>query len=255
MPAPYASIIIRCKDEGREIGSVLCGVFSQNVDRPFEVIAVDSGSTDGTLDVLRHFPVRVIAIPPEAFTFGYALNVGCAEARGEVLVSLSAHVYPRGRGWLKSHLRHFAREDVAATCHGPRLDYQDAAAFERTPWIGYDNANGAFRADLWRDRPFDERLPGTEDKEWSYHFQRRGFVVGLDPAVDALHEHQVGGPWHVVADRYRRARREYVGFARFLPREVLTRSLTGRLRHDGLPRNRESVAWYVGAWRGLGAAR
>lgn len=256
MADPFASVVIRCKNEARDIGSVLCALFSQRVDRPFEVIAVDSGSTDGTLDTLRRFPVRVISIPPADFSFGYALNVGCQAARGEVLVSLSAHVYPRNARWLAGHLGHFADDRVAATCQGGRLLHQDARAFERAPWIGYDNANGGFRAALWRQHPFDETLPGTEDKEWAYHFQRQGYVVVCDPALDALHEHDTGGrPWDLVRDRYRRAYREYVGFSRFLPRKLLADSLRGRLRHDGLPRNREGLAWYVGAWRGMGAAR
>lgn len=247
MAGPYASIIIRCKDEARDIGSVLCAVFSQRTDRPFEVIAVDSGSTDGTLDVLTRFPVRVLNIPPKTFTFGHALNVGCGAAEGEVLVALSAHVYPRTRTWLQDHLRHFDDPRVAATCRADDFLVQDRAAFEGNPYIGFDNANGAFRASLWRERPFDEALTGTEDKVWAYHFLRAGHVVVCDPAVDALHEH----PHELVRGQFTRAYREHLGFARMLPKGMLLRRLAARMRRRGLPRNRETLSWYVGASLGI----
>lgn len=247
MPGPYASIIIRCKDEARDIGSVLCAVFSQRTDRPFEVIAVDSGSTDGTLDVLGRFPVRVIQLAPEDFTFGHALNVGCGEARGEILVALSAHVYPRTRDWLQSHLRHFADPRVAATCRADTFLVQTRADFEANPYVGFDNANGAFRADLWRAQPFDEGLKGTEDKAWAYRQLRAGHVVVCDPAVDALHEH----PHELVRGQFVRAYREHLGFASMLPKGMLLRRLAARMRRRGLPRNRETLSWYLGACLGI----
>jgi rhamnosyltransferase len=247
MAAPRASIIIRCRDEARDIGGVLCAVFSQKRAEPFEVIAVDSGSTDGTLDILRRFPVRLVQIPPEAFSFGRALNVGCGAARGEILVSLSAHVYPRHARWLAAHLRHFADPKVAATCKGTTFLRQDAAAFEADPYQGYENANGAFRAELWRRTPFDEAMTGTEDRAWAYHFQRLGYVVVCDPEVDALHEH----PHELVKGQFRRAYREHLGFARILPKGLLLRQLARRLGRRGVPRNRESLSWYAGASLGI----
>ena len=50
---PEISIIIRSKNEERLIGRVLTAIFQQDVDLRFEVIVIDSGSTDGTLDIVR----------------------------------------------------------------------------------------------------------------------------------------------------------------------------------------------------------
>ena len=248
---PKVSVIIRCKNEATDIGGVLCGLFSQQVDFAFEVIAVDSGSTDGTLDILKNFPVRVIHIAPESFSFGGALNTGCQAAKGEILLSLSAHVYPCSRLWLARHVRHFSNKQVAATCLGTSLLYQDRKAFEARPFEGYDNANGAFRAALWQERPFDEELTGTEDKEWAYHFQKAGHIVVCDPELAVIHEHFTAGTMDMIRDRYIRSYREYVAYVAFMPRWRLFVSLFRRMLDRGVPRNRESLAWYVGACMGM----
>lgn len=73
------SIIIRCLNEEKHIGRLLAGIAEQTLQE-VEVILVDSGSTDATLSIAEHFPTRIISIRPEDFSFGYALNVGCAAA-------------------------------------------------------------------------------------------------------------------------------------------------------------------------------
>ncbi|MDH4228540.1 MAG: glycosyltransferase [Nitrospirota bacterium] len=262
MATPRVSVIIRCKNEVADIGGVLCAVASQKVDFAYEVIAVDSGSTDGTLELLKNFsqkfpqkfPLRVIQISPASFTFGYSLNVGCEAAKGDVLLALSAHVYPRHSRWLAAHARHFSDPRVAATCVGEKtagVIHQDAAAFLANPHAGCDSANGGYRAELWRRRPFHETLSGAEDKEWGYHFQKQGYLVVLDPEVRELHKHVVNGSRALIRDRHMRSFREHRAFAEFLPKRVLVVSLLRRLLKKGLPRNRESLAWYGGAIQGI----
>jgi len=249
---PKVSIVIRCKNEARDIGSVLRAIASQKTDIAYEVIAVDSGSTDGTLDVIREFPVRLIEIPPESFTFGYALNVGFEAAKGAFALSLSAHVYPQSVGWLAAHVRHFDNPKVAATCTArDQLVLQDLSAFLRHPHAGCDNANGAYRISLWRQYPFNESLTGTEDKEWGYHFQKQGYLIAMDPDVYALHEHPTDTPMDLIHDRYIRSFREHEAYTRFLSRWVLFKSLGYRLMDRGMPKNRESLAWYAGACMGI----
>ena len=53
------SILLLTKNGCGDLGRLLPAVFHQAFDRSFEVIAIDSGSTDGTLDLLGAFPVRI----------------------------------------------------------------------------------------------------------------------------------------------------------------------------------------------------
>src|SRR5687767_7757499 len=109
---PKASIIIRCYNEERHIGRLLDGVLCQTV-QDVEIIAVDSGSTDGTLSILSQYPVTVLNIRPEDFSFGRSLNMGCQAASGEFIIAASAHVYPVSKHWLESLLAPFADSRVA----------------------------------------------------------------------------------------------------------------------------------------------
>src|SRR4030042_1262275 len=98
--APRCSVVIRAFNEEEHIGRLLSGILEQTV-RPVDVLLVDSGSTDATLAIAARFPVRVLSIRPEAFSFGRSLNIGCQAARGEIIVIASAHVYPLYPDWLE----------------------------------------------------------------------------------------------------------------------------------------------------------
>lgn len=89
---------------------------------------------------------------------------------------------------------------------------QDAALARRRPEWGYGNPAGAFRADLWRRRPFRADLPGCEDKEWAWHCLQQGYSCVLDPALAVEHDHTHDS----LRSIYGRARRQAEGYAAFL---------------------------------------
>jgi rhamnosyltransferase len=201
--AVRASIVIRAKNEVHEIGRTLEAVFGQEgVD--FEVIVVDSGSTDGTLEVVRDFPVRLVEIAPETFTYGRALNVGVEEAGGDFIVSLSAHSLPAHNRWLANLLAPFADPWIAGV-YGRELPRANATIFELFGmWLSgvtctrprrqerdmmFSNRNGAFRRALLLEHPFDARIPGAEDLAWADWAQRQGWAVYYEPSAPVYHSH------------------------------------------------------------------
>lgn len=222
MSGESVTVVVRARDEAPSIGRLLDLLAAQELaGRELEVVVVDSGSTDGTPDIAGARGARVIAIPSASFSFGGALNTGCEAARGELIVSLSAHAFPPDTGWLERVAGAFEDPRVACACGdrfaaggGPLRGrvVQDLALLERFPRWGYSNAAGAFRAELWRRHPFRPELPGTEDKAWAHHWIERGYtcVVGADLVVD--HDHSHDPP----AAQYTRSRREWIGFGMFL---------------------------------------
>ena len=123
------------------------------------------------------------------------------------------------------------------------------------PLWGYSNSSGAFRTELWRERPFREDMPGTEDKEWAWHWLKQGKAVVIDPDFATEHSHHDEGPFAT----YRRAYNEWAGYASFLELEPYG---TGDLARewwtelDGYPSHvRARIGWrraarLVGKWRG-----
>lgn len=221
MSEPAVSVVIRAKDEAASIGRVIELVRSQQLDGGVEVIVVDSGSSDGTPDIARRSGAAVIAIPAESFTFGGSLNTGCEAASAPLIVALSAHAFPPDEGWLARMAACF--EDPLVACAygcpnapdgGPLSErvVQDAALARRYPQWGYGNPSGGFRAELWRRRPFRADMPGTEDKEWAWHWLQQGMRVVIDPALAVDHDHSKDG----ARELYQRFKREWEGYGMYL---------------------------------------
>jgi rhamnosyltransferase len=182
---------------------------------------VDSGSTDGTVAIARAAGVEPIEMPAHEFTFGRSLNVGSAAAGAPIVIALSAHAFPEDERWAERMVAAFDDERVACACgamgdpFGQPLEgplKQDLELARREPLYGYSNAAGAYRTELWRQRPFREDMPGTEDKEWGWHWLNEGRLVLFDPALMVDHDHS-HDPMRSV---YERARREWVGFGMYL---------------------------------------
>lgn len=213
-PAPQLSALVRCRDERRGIGPLVDALHAQTLGERLEIVAIDSGSRDGTLGELRRRGVEPLELAPERFTYGRALNLACERARAELCVAISAHALPEDREWAARMVAAF--EDGRVACaYGARLGpdlrplgeplLQDRAHAERHPFYGYSNSAGGFRRSLWLERPFDESLPASEDREWAWHWLCRGMVVRLDPALAVRHSHRDEGPLR----SFRRARGDF----------------------------------------------
>jgi len=199
-----ASIVVRAKNEAHAVGETLERVHQQVGVQPFEVIVVDDGSTDGTVDIVREFAVQLIAIPAGSFTYGRALNIGIRAARGEFVVALSAHSLPADGQWLANLLAPF-RDPTVGAAYGRHLPRANATKLELFGmWLSgvmsevprrqerdmmFSNANGAFRRGLALEHPFDELLPGAEDLAWADWIERQGWAVYYQPSAAVYHSH------------------------------------------------------------------
>ena len=233
------AVVIRCRDEAAWIGRVLDAVLAQTVAA--EVLVIDSGSRDASVEIARSRGVRVEAIPAEAFTYGRSLNLGFAHTSAPLVAALSAHALPVDTRWLERLTAHFADADVAAV-YGRQLPHADLDPFRRRAVLEYwgsepredgvgavrfSNANGAVRRTAWESLPWDEALPASEDRSWAASVVAGGGRIVYAPDAAVLHSHSEG-----ARAVYRRHRAE----ARATDLEHRTR--------------RDALSWYVSAVRG-----
>jgi rhamnosyltransferase len=216
------SVVIRAKDEADSIGHTIDLLQRQTIES--ELIVVDSGSTDATREIARERGATVIEIPAETFTFGGALNTGTEAATAPIVVALSAHAFPKHDRWLEAMVGAFDHPRVACAVGGERhpdggmIDgrlEQDAALARRHPWSGYSNAAGGFRKELWAQYPFRPDMPGTEDKEWAWHWLQQGYVCVIAPELKVEHDHTKDP----LRDTWIRARREWIGYGMYMDLE------------------------------------
>jgi rhamnosyltransferase len=216
------SVVIRAKDEADSIGRTIDLLQGQTVES--ELIVVDSGSADGTADIARERGAKVIQIAADSFTFGGSLNTGTAAATAPIVVALSAHAFPTHERWLEAMVDAFDHPRVACAVGGQRHPdggaiagrlEQDAELARRHPWSGYSNAAGGYRRELWEQYQFRTDMPGTEDKEWAWHWLQRGYVCVIAPELKVEHDHTKDP----LRDTWIRARREWIGYGMYMELE------------------------------------
>lgn len=200
--SPATSWVIRTKNEEKWFGQVLKTLFMQS-RLDFEVIIVDSGSKDDTLQIAKDFPIRkIINAPGKDFNYSYALNLGIKESWGKYIGIISGHSLPVSRTWYQDAMENFADPKIAAVT-GHYTALPDGSLDEKLGNLHFDlkrlekefyckrmtNTNTIIRKDLWKKYPFDERLEECEDYDWACEMIARGWNIVKDPKFNVYHSH------------------------------------------------------------------
>jgi len=91
---PDISIVLLTKNGGNLFRECLKMVFRQDTTRQFEVIVIDSGSIDNTLEIASRYPTRLYTIEPWEFLHGRTRNLGADLADGDFVVYLTQDAMP-----------------------------------------------------------------------------------------------------------------------------------------------------------------
>ena len=197
---PRCVVVLRCKNSDREIGLALAALFSQEF-KDFELLVVDSGSTDRTLDLVAAYPHRLIRIEPQDYVPARVLNRAIAESRSPLAVFLNSDcvlLTPGALGALVAAFddpavvgafaRQVARPEAWAwvrreylACFPPEGD--------APPWITMSLPFAAIRRDAWQVQPFWDEAWGSEDTAWGLRARRRGWTVRYVPEALVMHSH------------------------------------------------------------------
>lgn len=210
------SVVIRCYNEEEHIGRLLSGIIHQDFDMDqMEIIIVDSGSNDATIDIASKYPTKIVTIDSSEFTFGRALNLGCQESTGDFLIFASAHIYPVYKDWIKqmilpfrdekvglvygkqrgNHVTKFSEHRVFAKWFPDQSDFNQSHTFS-------NNANAAIRKELWQNIRYDETLTGLEDLDWSKKIFQLGYKIVYNAKAEIIHVHDES--FEKVQNRYLR---------------------------------------------------
>lgn len=205
------SVVILCLNEIGTIRQCLEAVFSQKIDCKVEVIVIDSGSTDGSLDVVAEFDTKIIRILPNEFGHGKTRNLGAENASGEIIVFLNGDAIPHNKKWLSelvrplvnsSNLAGIYSRQVPHPYHGGRIYRQLQriyGAYPRltTPLMSlslrntrFSTVSCALKKRIWKKAPFREDVWQAEDQFWAASIIRRGFSIAYNPASVVRHSHE-----------------------------------------------------------------
>ena len=264
-------IIMRSKDEQPYAERALEALSRQTV-QDYALYAVDSGSTDGTLEVVKsHAPAKLVQIAPEAYVPGRVLNRMVEQTREATVVLLNADAIPLDPRWLETLVEPIRNGTADATMshQSARQDarfvvrYDYARAFDPANIRG-ENADffsavaSAFRRSLWDQHKF--RTEGyAEDLDWARRCRLDGarFLLVPESRVEHSHNYSLRG---LYRKKFRHGQayvhifgptasfpKQAVACARELVRDTLYAVRRGRL--DTIPYNtlyRTIIHWEIG---------
>jgi rhamnosyltransferase len=218
------SIVIPVKDGGEALGRCLRAISRQQLEHeePVELVVVDSGSRDGSVQLALDHGARVREIAPREFSHGAARNLGASLSRGELLVFISQDATPVNEYWLQRLTRPLREEALLAGVYGrqvanddatpperyfldflygPRPRRQRAARVSELSMVTtlFSNVNGAIRRELWERFPFVEDIVMSEDQDWSRRVLLEGWSICYEPAAAVRHSHT-----YTIASAFRR---------------------------------------------------
>ncbi len=215
------SVLMPVRNGGTRLEAVLAALGRQRVDARVEIVAVDSTSTDGSVEALRSVGATILRIDPQDFEHGLTRNLAAGYARGEVLVFLNQQSLPADDFWLQALLTALrVAPDVAGACSrvlpdesadalvrkdgraelsgGERQEvrrieswpsYQAMTPHVRRAFLNFHTVAAAVRADVFGRHPFKSVRTIGEDLLWAQEVVEAGYALVHEPASRVYHSH------------------------------------------------------------------
>jgi rhamnosyltransferase len=214
------SVVIPTFNAGPQLDRVLVALRAQRSPAHLEIIAIDSGSTDGTLERLRANGAFVLQTTAAEFNHGETRNAALGRASGDFAALLAQDAVPATPDWLTSLVRPF-EDDLVAGSFGRQQPWPDAssltahylrqwaaaqpesrttgplsrAAFaamspaERHRACAFDNVCSCLRLSVWRRHRF-RRTAIAEDLQWAAEVLLAGHRIAYAPDAVVWHSHE-----------------------------------------------------------------
>lgn len=226
-----ASVVIRTYNEEKYLDQLLTAIYSQKCELvELEVVIIDSGSEDKTLEIAKRHGCEITHISKAEFTFGRSLNMGCEFANGEFLLFVSGHCIPTNSNWLDEMCKPLIDGTVCYT-YGRQegkdtTKYSETKHFEKwfpvyskLPQEGFfcNNANAAITRRAWAKFKYNEELTGLEDMHLAKLLVETGEKIGYVSTASVYHIHDE--TWGQVRTRYER---EAFALQKIMPEVHLT---------------------------------
>lgn len=217
------SVCILTKNPGNIFRSVINSVLTQETDYEYEVIIVDSGSSDGTIEFINNLnssKLKLIEIQPHEFGHGKTRNFAIQQSSGEYIVMITHDANPVDNKWLQNIISPFYDDEKIAAVFGRHYAYEDASIFTKRDlklhfdnfnngpkvvylddkerykkdvgyqqWLHYfsDN-NAALRRDVWEVCPYPD-VDFAEDQLWAKKIIELGYKKAYADEAIVYHSH------------------------------------------------------------------
>jgi GT2 family glycosyltransferase len=215
------SVLLPVKNGAAQLRELLPTILRQRTRDLVEIVAVDSGSTDDTIEVLRTHRATVVAIEPEDFNHGLTRALATHYANGNVFVFLNKSTLPADENWLANLVAPLDTDPMLAgvcsrvlpppdcdpltrrdTLRNPNAseerqvrcitnwdEYRNLPHHKLRTFLNFHSLSAAIRPEVFRRIPFRKVHIG-EDLLWAKEVLEAGYKVQHEPNSVVLHAHR-----------------------------------------------------------------
>jgi glycosyltransferase involved in cell wall biosynthesis len=188
------SFIIPVLNEEKYIAQCLDSIISE-MQKSDEIIVVDNGSTDKTLEIVGTYEGVKVLIYPK-ITIAALRNKGAEQAKNELLAFIDSDC-TLCKGWRKAVKDVFVRLNIVAT--GYQYVAPKKSSWVEKVWtmknrqkrgrVNYIPSSNFIIVKKMFNRisGFDERLVTDEDSEIGNRLNNMGYAVYLEPSICVIH--------------------------------------------------------------------
>jgi cellulose synthase/poly-beta-1,6-N-acetylglucosamine synthase-like glycosyltransferase len=211
------SVVVPAYNSEKTIADTIRALLKQNFPKKnYEIIIVDDGSTDGTVEVASKFPVRVLRLKHKGPA--NARNEGAKKARGEIILFTDADCIP-DKNWIREITKPFADKNIVGV-GGTYKTYNKDSAIAR--FAGYEiderhekmkkqreidflgTFSCAYRKNIFsKFGGFDTKFKTAsgEDPELSFKISKAGYKMIFQPTAFVYHRHP-NTPWKFLRKKF-----------------------------------------------------
>jgi rhamnosyltransferase len=231
-----ASVVILTYNAGPTFEALLDKLFAQETDFDYGIFVIDSGSTDGTVELARRYGAPVHQLAWAEFDHGATRDLGVSLSNGEYVAFIVQDAVPLDERWLAAMVENLDRDELVAGVYGRQIPRPESsqlirvlvnggvtAGLERREQFGgapkryaalppaerrmlaaFDNVSSCLRRSVWEEFPFGQTSFG-EDLRWGKKVVEAGYKLVYEPRSAVFHSHERGAAYdlrrHYVEQR------------------------------------------------------
>lgn len=176
-----------------------------------EILVIDSGSRDRSVEIARSAGAEVVEVAPEEFGHGRTRNLGAELTKGELICFLTQDATPV-EGWLDAYREAFRVDPRVGAAFGPHLPRPGTSpmiARELTEFFArfspdgapvvqhagddpfLSNVNACYARECWSEIRFRD-IAYAEDQAFGRDVLAAGWTKVYHPSAAVLHSHDYG---------------------------------------------------------------
>ena len=226
MSSPKVSVVIPTFNAGSGFEELIERLSAQESSFDYEILVMDSGSTDGTTEMARRYGVSVHQVARPNFDHGATRNLGISLSSGEYVAFIVQDALPFSERWLAAMVENLDRDELTAGVYGRQIPRPESSLLTRAlvnSWVTaglerreqfardpglyhalppaerrllatFDNVSSCVRRSVWEEFPF-ERTSYGEDLRWGKRVVEAGYKIVYEPRSAVFHSHERGAAY------------------------------------------------------------